>query len=262
MGPARSRRWRWVSAQAWLGSDAAAAFLGCSWGLGYYFSRIKVFRGGREGDARQEKGPLSVLTIPLDPKVHAHRLQSSRKAGNLCQQGAEVTRRPRDLRSPRPSRIVLCSPSVFLLQARQMRPPRKQRQSRVLPTVPHGAVGGCRAWEPGAGGRRRQNWEPWPLSRPWSRIAHPPPEGCLPPAPALLAFQAQICPACLLHLLGSRGPAGRPEPPSPGGGCSEGSWRAACSPWAPVLPTPSGCHPTSSRLVPLTAGRQGAMPGD
>lgn len=138
MGPARSRRWRWVSAQAWLGPDAAAAFLGCSWGPGYYFSRIKVFRGGRDG-AGQEKGPLSVLTIPLDRKVHAHRLQSSRKAENLCQQGAEVTRRPRDLRSPRPSRIFLCSPSVFLLQARQTRP---QKAAPVRGSA-NGAPRGC-----------------------------------------------------------------------------------------------------------------------
>lgn len=88
----------------------------------------------------------------------------------------------------------------------------------------------------------------------------PPPVGHLPPAPALLAFQAQTCLACLLHLLGSRGPAGRPGPPSVEGVAQ----KAPCSPWAPVLPTPSGCTPppASFCLAPLTTGRQGVMPRD
>lgn len=142
MGPTRSRRWRWVSAQAWLGPDAAAAFLGCSWGPGYYFSRIKVFRGGRDG-ARQEKGPLSVLTIPLDPKVHAHRLQSSRKAENLCQQGAEVTRRPRDLEisGPRGRAGSSCVPRVSSSSRPARRPP--PQKAAPVPGSANGAPRGC-----------------------------------------------------------------------------------------------------------------------
>lgn len=115
-------------------------------------------------------------------------------------------------------------------------------------------------WEPGAGGRRRQNWEPRPLSRPWSRIAHPHPWATFLQHLLCSLFRHRpawpVCCTCSgpAALLGVRGlPPWRGllrRHPVAHGPRSSPPLQAATPP------------PASFCLAPLTTGRQGVMPRD